>query len=245
MRHLKFILFAIFAFALASCATGPKIDYAGISSNIQSSEKGGIIGGFDSKGLSYATLTVENVDTGSRSNVSFSTAPRVYSLNPGKYEIKSGRVGGYNVTGNMPLIGLWAEEFEVKAGEVTALGDLQMNTIKNNVKTSGGSKVLNALNSFGTNVNNDVTHVSFNVQPMQEKRKEKALSKFTGLESHVVDRPLKLRFTETEFQSMINEASAKNEEGKLPTRKDIQSKLAASLLMKMIEKKGLGKLSKT
>jgi len=243
MRHLKFIILAIFAFALASCATGPKIDYDGISSNIQSGEMGGVIGGFNSSGLTYASMTLANVEDGSRGFMSFSSNPRVYSLKPGTYKIKSGSVGGYNVTGNMPLIGTWAENFEVKAGEVTNLGELHMGTITNNIKTSAGSKVLNALNSFGTNTNNDITHVFFSVSPMTSGDQAKAVEKFVGInEEQIVSRPLELRFTEAEFREAIDKASAKDADGKLPTKKEIQTKLAASLLMMMMESGDFGAL---
>ena len=236
MRHLNFIILAFFALMLTACATGPKIDYAGISSNIQAGEKGGVIGGFKASGMSYASLTLENVDTGSPARMSLLSSPRVFSLNPGTYKIKTGKIGGYNVTGNMPLIGLWAEPFEVKAGEVTNLGVLQMKRITNNVKTSGGSKVLNALSSFGTNMNDDVTHVSFNTLPMSDSAQVKAIEKFVGLESSdIVDRHLKMRISETEFRGLIAKASAKDEEGKLPTRQEIRTKLAGSLLMLMLK----------
>jgi len=236
MKHLKYFAVAIFASALTACATGPGIDYAGISSNIETQESGGAVGSFKSTGLSYATVTLENVEDGAFSSFTFAESPRIHSLKPGTYKIKSGKVGGYNVTGNMPLIGLWAQNFEVKAGEVTDLGELNMNMITNDVKTNAGSQVINALTSLGTNVNQDITHVSYVVSPMTEKDKSRVFEKFADLEDNLVSRPLDMRLTEAEFSQLVAKASARNEEGNLPTGKEIRTKLASSLLLMMVEK---------
>ena len=239
MRHFKYVIFAFWAFLLTACASGPKIDYDGITTSIASGDKGGVIGGFEGPGLSYSSLVLENTENGSISGATFSRSPRVYDLEPGTYRVKSGRVGGHNVTGNMPLIGLWANDFTVEPGKVMNLGLLRMMTITNNMKTSAGSKVLNALNSFGTNVNNDITHVAYEVLPLPENKALDAVSKFPCLEDRVEDKPLELLFNETEFRDAVETATQLDEDGKLPTKAEIQEKLSKEILFMYLKKKGL------
>lgn len=239
MKHIKYFIVLLFAFGLASCATTNSIDYEDMSSKIQSGEMGGVIGSFNSTGLTRAILQVENLDDKSNSTVVFAREPRVYNLTPGTYRIKSGRVSGYNVTGNMPAIGLWAENFEVNTGEIVDLGQLNMNQITIDVKTSAGTKVLNALNSFGTNINNDRTYVGYTTEPMSYSPKTDALEKFPNIEN-VTARLLKVRLSETEYRQAILEASAKGPDGKLPSHQDVKQKLSKSLLMMFLKSNGLG-----
>lgn len=237
MKHIKHFLLVIIAFGLASCATTKSIDYEGISSKIQSGETGGVFGSFDSKGLTYASLKVTNLEDKSDTWVALRQVPIIYNLKPGTYRIKSGSVGGYNVTGNMPAISVWAENFEVKAGEVVNLGQLNMNRITFDVKTGAGSKVLNAINSFGTDINNDRTYVSYNTQPMSDVTRTNTLGKFPGMESRVVSRPLKMRLSEAEYRQAIKQASAKGADGKLPTHQEVKQKLSKSLIMMLLKSK--------
>lgn len=172
MRIIWSFFLVLTTIVLASCATGPKADYEGISSSILSGKNGGIMGGFTASGNSTALLNLENIDTGKKSNVYFSyfpTYPRIHSLEPGTYKINSGtyttkggtvaikhgpyqiepgQIDKYNETGNLSLIDLWTGTFDVKAGEVTDLGVIRMKPVRGYAKKSGTDKVLNELNNI-------------------------------------------------------------------------------------------------
>jgi len=248
MSHFKFFLLILFAFALASCATGPKVDYEGISSSIESGNTGGIMAGFVASGNSTANLILENVATGAKSPVSFTlfpNYPKIHSLEPGIYKIKSGTyktingtipikhgaytlksgpIDKYSETGNLTLIGLWAEEFEVKAGEVANLAN-----------------VLDRITTLSTKKWEDynITHLSFRIQPMSESFKKLALKKYPTLKNRVVDRPLKLTLTESEFRSIASKAATRGAGGELPSKSNLRKKLSAGVSMKIDEKKRL------
>jgi len=240
MSFLKNIGVLMISAGLVSCATGPKLDYDGISNNIESGEMAGVISTFKPSGsrvqglgkdlLLSASLKAKNLDTNKDVTLFFSKSAMVRQIEPGRYKIASGRVRGPNVTGNMPLISLWSEEFEVEGGEVVDLGELDINRIKVNLQTDGVGKAFNAIISLGTDLNDDQTHVTYEIQASSEKDVTTALKKFPDLEDRVVSRPLKMRFTEAEFRDAIYSASERKENGKLPTRFEVQQKLNRYLL---------------
>jgi len=251
MKTIKILMLLICAVCFTSCATGPSIDYQGISSKIQSGEIGGVIGSYKASGskiegfgaqlLNSATLKVTNVDDGTTAYVTFSKSPLLRSFKPGNYKVTSGSVRGPNVKGNMPMISFWADEFAVKAGEVVNLGELSMNRIASNVKTGGAWKVVNAISSFGTDVNDEITYVTYEVNPMTPKVQSKALEKFSGVEDRLVYRPLGMKLSETEFRKIIEEAGARDADGNLPSEKEVKRKMTISMLKMFMDSKALKK----
>lgn len=240
MKQIKTLILMVFAFGLASCASTVPDYYEGLNSKILSGKAGGVVGSYKISGsrvqgigkpmLSRATLRVKNITSGDDLSFILSNSPRVFSLRPGTYKVKSGGVSGPNVRGNMPMIALWADEFEVRAGEVVNLGEISVNRITHNVKTDGVGKVFNAITSLGTNLNDDQTYVTYEINPMSAKTEAKAFKKLPALKSKIVYRPLKMRFSEAEFRDAINDASSETEDGKLPSREKVQLELTKSLL---------------
>jgi len=241
MRYIKYFLLMVLTFALASCATTTPIDYGAISSNIQSGKSGGVIAGykasssrvlgFKAERLDAATVNITNLDEGTTSSIRFSASPTVQEVKPGNYKINSGRVRGPNTTGNMPLISLWAGEFTVTPGKIVNLGELAMNRIETNVQTDGVGKAFNIIGSFGTDLNDNQTYVTYEVNSMDEKVQAKALKNFPGIVGLVEYRPLKMRLSESEFRKAVYEAAVPTSDGELPTKRDVNRKLSKSLLM--------------
>lgn len=239
MKRLRQFCVSILALGLASCATSNPVDYDGITTSIQSGEKAGVITTFKPSGsrvhgigkdlLLSAHLKFEHVETNKSVGLTFSEKGRIQQIEPGRYTIKSGGVRGPNVTGNMPLLQLWVEDFDIKGGEVVDLGELNMNRIKVNVKTDGVNKTFNALISLGTDINDDQTHVTYEIEASSAKDINNALKKFPALEGKVISRSLEMRFTEEEFRDAIDKASARTEDGRLPSRFEVMRKLEASL----------------
>lgn len=247
MSVLKYMGLAIFALGISSCATSNKIDYDAISARIQSGEKAGVISTFKPSGsriqgigkdlLLSASMKIENVETDETKTIYFGKSGRVQQIEPGTYKVKYGNVRGPNVTGTMPLLAFWVEDFEVSGGEIVDLGELNMNRIKINVKTDGVGKTFNALMSLGTDINDDQTHTTYEIEPSSQSDLKKAVSKFPKLESRIVSRPLEMRFTEADFRDAIQAASARKANGKLPSRQDVRRNLEFSLLRLFMQSK--------
>lgn len=240
---LKPIGVTIMAMLIVSCASSRPINYEDISDTITSGEMAGVVGSFKPSGsrvlgigkdlLLSGSLTVSNLETEEQTYIFLSEKGSFRRLAPGRYKIDYGGVRGPEVRGNLPLIQLWVEEFELSGGEVVDLGELAIDRIKVNVQTDGVGKTFNALMSLGTDINDDQTYVTYEVRPSSDKDIKRALKKYPQLQTQVTSRPLKLRFTETEFRAAIELASARTETGQLPTRYQIRRKLESFLIKEM------------
>jgi len=235
---------------LASCASTKPIDYDKISETITSGKMAGVVGSFKPSGsrvqgigkdlLTSGGFTVSNLETKKETYIYFSDKGSFLRLTPGRYKVEKGGVRGPNVSGNMPLIKLWAEEFELSGGEIVDLGELSVNRIKVNVKTDGVGKAFNALISLGTDINDDQTYVTYEITPSSDKDIKRALKNYPQLQTQIISRPLELRFTESEFRDAIARASAKTETGQLPSQYQVRLKLQ-TFLMEEITKSALQK----
>lgn len=228
------------ALSLSACAT---VDYEAFNAKLDSGESSAIVSQFDNTdtGMWGATLQLHNVTEGMIYTRTFDGyGPSVAEVKPGKYRIRSGSTYGYNVTGSLPLIEFWFEDFQVGPGEIVDIGKFGYKTFSVKSEASSAKKVWNALNSLGTEVNDTADYVTYTVSALDQDEVQEALEKnFAANKSKLVSRPLVRVLSEEEFRKVIDEASAPDADGNLPptevSRERIGKALAALLLESMAE----------
>lgn len=182
-------------------------------------------------------LNLVNVDTrelynlGSfrGSNVVKPTPGRA-AVTPGKYKISSGNCAGYQLTGNMPLVETWFEEFEVKPGEVVNIGRIKpVDFDLKSLPESQFNRAVNVLLSLGSRAN-ETTYVTYSFDAENESYVEALLAdKYPEIKTGYVTRIPKFRFSDAEFKAVLIKAHEPNADGEMPTSSQATERVTSAL----------------
>lgn len=226
---------AAFALGLAACATPPSVNpmqMAQIRSGVQSAI---IMSYREYNGMYGASVRFMNLETRGVYGVSMhggdnwvNAGPDMVAVPPGRYRVLSGSLYGYEVSGNMPLLAYWFDDFEVAPGEVVDIGTLTIDDV--NVRSIPGmtSQIFNAL--FTLDSRDRSTYFAYNIDYSDEARVAHMLeSKYPELGVAPVRRPLSIVLDRTQFEQTILEAYSPNAEGALPSTAEAQARLNVSL----------------
>jgi len=238
MRIFKAILGGVCAavsLALAACATPPSVDPLQLAM-IRDGEQSAIIMSYrEYSGMYGANVRFVNMETRRTYAVSMhggdnwvNAGPDMVAVPPGRYRVLSGSLYGYEVSGTMPLLAYWFEEFEVRPGEVVDVGTLTIDDI--NVRSLPGmsERVFNAL--FTLDPRQRSTYFAYNIDYSDEARVQHMLeSKYPEFGVAPVRRPLEIVLDRAEFERLIVEAYAPSAEGALPSTQEAQTRLGDSL----------------
>ena len=236
IRSLLGLSFAVLALlCVSACATTPSVSPAEMAA-IRTGQQSAIIMSYrEFGGLYAATVRFVNVDTRRIYSVSMhggdnwvNAGPDMVAVPPGRYRVLSGNLYGYQVTGNLPLLAYWFDEFDVRSGEVVNIGTLTIRDI--NVRSLPGmtDQVFNALFTLDTAQHN--TYYIYNVDYSDEARVQHMLeSKYPELGVTPIQRPLHILFDSGEFEHIIVEAYAPHADGTLPTPQEAQARLGVTL----------------
>jgi len=176
------------------------------------------------------TRQIYNLNSFRGSNIVKPTPGRI-TVEPGNYKILSGTCAGYQMTANLPLIGSWFEEFEVKPGEVVNIGRLKpINFDLKSLPESQLGRAMNVLFSLGTSRANETTYVTYSFDAENESYVEGLLTtKYPDIETGYITRLPQRRFSEDEFKAVLVKAYEPDENGEIPSSTIANERVSTAL----------------
>jgi hypothetical protein len=243
-RILGALAMAAALFGLSACATGPSVTPEQMA-DIRAGQQSAIIMSYrEFQGLYSAYVVFVNVETRRSYAVSMhggdnwvNAGPDMVSVPPGRYRVLRGGLAGYEVTGTMPLLPYWFDEFEVGPGEVVDVGTITIEDV--NVRSLPGmsDQIFNALFSLDP-AQRDVYYV-YNIDYSDEARVQHMLeSKYPDLGVAPVRRPLRIMLDRATFEQVIVDGYARSPDGALPTTQEARARVTAGLAAFLAESHG-------
>jgi hypothetical protein len=154
--------------------------------------------------------------------------PDMVAVPPGRYRILTGSLYGYEVTGNLPMVEYWFDEFEVRPGEVVNIGTLRIDDINVRALPGMSDRVFNAL--FTLDYAQRHSYYAYTLDFSDEARVQHMLeSKYPELRVAPVQRSPAMVLNSGEFGRIIVESYAPNADGSMPTVQEAQSRVNANL----------------
>lgn len=156
----------------------------------------------------------------------------ITELPAGTYRILSGKAQIGQGLQTLPLINLWFKPIEVRPGHITNLGMLQIQ----NIVVDTRDQDLNFMEVLsGREDENFTTYVTYNITDIPPSVLTSSLEDWADYKGvKVVEQPLKLRLSDTEFKQAVKEASTPDVNGEVPNRGQVSNKLRLSLLKMLI-----------
>lgn len=239
MSLYKKIARAVFAatafFGLAACATEPSLSVAEMGMIREGDQSAIIMSYREYAGMYGASVRFMNVDTRRMYGVSMhggdnwvNAGPDMVAVPPGRYRILTGSLYGSDVTGNLPMIAYWFDEFNVAPGEVVNIGTLSIDDINVRALPGMSDRVLNAL--FTLNPSQRNTYYAYTLDFSDEARVQHMLeSKYPQLGVAPVQRSPATVLDRAEFERIIVESYAPGADGTMPSVQEAQTLVNESL----------------
>ena len=170
----------------------------------------------------YSTVFIQSLSTGTTYPLEMHAGPNLVNMRPatlavvppGRYRLVHGAVYSGGSSAGMPLLEYWFEEFDVGAGETIDLGALVLEAI--DVRSLAHARGLDALLRFG-NDNDTTTYVAYRIEPADTYVHDLMSTQYPTFTPNVIARPLRTTVTREEFESLILESFAPDQNGTPPS----------------------------
>jgi hypothetical protein len=243
------IALALFAFVtlvgVSACATTPSLTPEQMAAIRAGGQSAIIMSYREYAGMYGADIRFVNVETRRLYGVWMhggdnwvNAGPDMVAVPPGRYRVHGGGLSGYEVTGTLPLLEYWFDEFEVRAGEVVDVGTLTIDDIDVRSAPGVGDQIFNFLMTLDP-AQRDV-YYAYNVDYSDEARVQHMLeSKYPDLGVAPVRRPLRALLDRARFEQIILDAYARDADGDLPAMQEVRSRVGIGLQRLLQEAHGV------